>query len=86
MSKAMKLAAVVALISGLVVGVNATPAAANSGCGSICDGQDPESFTMDYNGNVITCALDAVTKKTAQVPQIGGQTVDLRFSNRCQTA
>jgi hypothetical protein len=83
----MKLAASALLMTGLAVGAGATPAAAaTSGCGSSCDGKNPQTYTLDYNGSSITCGLDAVTKKSAQIPQNGGPTVELRYSPRCRTA
>ena len=89
MSKAMKLAASALLITGLAVGADATSASAataTSGCGSQCDGKNPQTYTIDYNGSSITCGLDAVTKKSAQIPEIGGPVVELRYSPRCRTA
>ncbi len=86
MSRAMKLAASALLITGLAVGVDATSAAAaTAGCGSNCDGKNPATYTIDYNGSSITCSLDAVTKKTAQYSSYE-PVINLRYSPHCRTA
>lgn len=86
MSKALKLAASALLISGLGVAADTTPAlAATSGCGSSCDGANPATYTLDYDGSSITCSLDAVTEKSARYSD-SEPLVELRYSPRCRTA
>ncbi|GAA0676190.1 hypothetical protein GCM10010193_31600 [Kitasatospora atroaurantiaca] len=65
-----------------LVGVAVAPASAGSGvspCRSACDGQDPSSYV--HYGQ--TCAADAQTIDTHYVQ---GRTVQLRYSNRCETS
>jgi hypothetical protein len=92
MSKTWKLAASALLITGLGTGLDATSAeaamptiSATAGCGSACDGKNPATYTIDYNGSSITCSLDAVTKKSARSTD-DEPVVNLRYSPRCRTA
>jgi len=65
-----------------------TTAAATSGCGSTCDGLDPNYRFTPAGGpaNWYTCADDAITAREAYLPG-GSQTkVELRYSPRCRTA
>jgi hypothetical protein len=73
---------VVAALGVTVLGP-ASPASAASGCGSKCDGKDPQTFIWAYvgpsPGQATTCQKDAVTKKSASG-------IQLRYSPSCRTA
>ncbi|MGR6322826.1 DUF2690 domain-containing protein [Micromonospora soli] len=56
---------------------------ATSGCGSSCDGRNPATYKIYYNGSdYYTCAEDAIT--AAQ--NTSGINLELRYSPRCRTA
>ncbi|BCJ58019.1 DUF2690 domain-containing protein [Micromonospora endophytica] len=63
---------------------------AASGCGSSCDGRNPQTYKIYYNGSAYyTCAEDAVVPKSGTYTYktsspIGS--VELRYSPRCRTA
>ena len=87
MFRVKKAIAVTAAITVLVLGAAPTAAfAVTSGCGSTCDGQNPQTYSFDHNGGVTTCAADAVTKRTATISQAGGIVIILRYSAVCRTA
>ncbi len=79
------LAALGIALTVLVGGVTSPAAAAPAGgCGSTCEGQDPNQFRAYFDGLGYTCAQDAVIMKTAK-PELG-VTVELKYSPRCHTA
>ncbi|MEV6815364.1 DUF2690 domain-containing protein [Micromonospora sp. NPDC051296] len=66
-------------------------ALANAGCGASCDGKDPQSFKIYYDGTrYYTCAEDAITPKlsTGYLYRVSSPlgNVELRYSPRCRTA
>jgi hypothetical protein len=78
-----------ALVTAFMVGMSASPAAAATGCGSVCDDQDPLTFRIHTGPyDWYTCADDAQTIYTAY--EVSGgyvrSAVQLRYSPRCRTA
>jgi hypothetical protein len=69
--------------------ITASPAlAATSGCGSPCDGQNPETYRYYGPGGPsqwVTCSADAITKYTAGSSGHLGY-AQLRYSPTCRTA
>ena len=66
-----------------------TAAAANPGCGRVCDGENPQTYMITPPGgpsNWYTCAADAITAKQALMPGGSSSGVELRYSPRCRTA
>ena len=78
-----------ALVTAAMVGVTAGPAAAATGCGIVCDDQDPLTFRIHTGPyDWYTCADDAQTVRMA-FEVIDGSVrseVKLRYSPRCRTA
>ncbi|MFG3554065.1 DUF2690 domain-containing protein [Micromonospora sp. NPDC047557] len=76
-------AALAAVTVGLTVGlIGGQPAsAATSGCGSVCDGKDPDTYIATVDGKYMRCGYldNAYTKYTATY-------VELRYSTFCRTA
>src|SRR4051794_31628408 len=86
------LASLVIVLSGVLIG-GASPAQAASGCGSKCDGKNPQTYVWEVVGPApgvaYTCGQDAVT------PSVSGKTfkkyvqglyIELRYSPSCRTA
>ncbi|TYC01877.1 DUF2690 domain-containing protein [Micromonospora sp. WP24] len=72
-----------ATAAALGTAANPFTIAANSGCGSSCDGKDPSVYAIYYSGRITTCSADAIT---ARVNTSGGITLELRYSPICRTA
>ncbi|WP_250031842.1 DUF2690 domain-containing protein [Paractinoplanes maris] len=63
-------------------------AAAAGGCGSVCDGKNPQNYVYQGPGGPsqwVTCQADAYTKYTAGKSGHAGY-VELRYSPACRTA
>ncbi|MEV2239947.1 DUF2690 domain-containing protein [Micromonospora sp. NPDC049891] len=63
---------------------------AASGCGSVCDGKNPQTFKIYTSyGNYYTCSEDAITPKSGSYTYYKSDAtgeVELRYSPRCRTA
>ncbi|MEV6367079.1 DUF2690 domain-containing protein [Micromonospora musae] len=60
---------------------------ATSGCGVSCDGRDPQTFKIYYNGSsYYTCGEDATSPVKQDFRSYGGPVVEIRVSARCRTA
>jgi hypothetical protein len=78
------LLAVSAALVGIALGMSAAPTgalAATSGCGSVCDGKDPDTYLATVDGKTMRCNYvgNSYTKYTAP-------NVELRYSSFCRSA
>jgi hypothetical protein len=84
---------VIGVLSGTAVTAHAAPIGSDynpyvigsGGCGNFCDGWNPATFKVVYNGVKQTCADYAVTLANAN-GGAGGPVVELRYSARCRTS
>ncbi len=69
--------------------VTATPAQAATGCGAVCDGQDPQNYYASVGGTSATCGFDpgvwTVDSKYSQYNWAASDYIELRYSPRCRT-
>ncbi|MEV4117384.1 DUF2690 domain-containing protein [Micromonospora sp. NPDC049645] len=64
----------------MVMGFQAPAMAATSGCGSVCDGKDPDTYFATVDGQVMRCSfIDVITPYSVA-------NVELRYSPFCRTA
>ncbi|MFI6782281.1 DUF2690 domain-containing protein [Micromonospora sp. NPDC050276] len=75
-----RLLLVLAMGLAMVTGFQAPAMAATSGCGSVCDGKDPDTYFATVDGKVMRCNfIDVITPYSAT-------NVELRYSPFCRTA